>query len=95
MKKIIYLCLLIALIINLTACINEIENEATNSPLEIDDSSAVINISTDYKIRADGYITNYLDTISVLIEDEENYKIYTDEGRISYKFEVYGLVNNC
>ena len=91
MPRKIYLCVLVALTITIFACNNKIEQEVATLITGSGDNATDIGVSTEYHIGEDGYIWNYFDTLTELIKDEKNYKIYTDKGNISLYFEV---INN-
>jgi hypothetical protein len=65
------------------------ENKANDLLSNDDVPPSSLGISFEYTTDENGYIWNYFDTLSVLFEENTNYKIYTDNAQISFYYSVF------
>jgi hypothetical protein len=91
MRRLFLSLLLAAMSISLVACTNT-DLQTISGPVYVKKNGiSDAPISPEYKFSSDGFLYNYLDTITELFEESENYRIYTGKGGLIYYYEV---VNN-
>ena len=82
MKKRLFACLAVGIIVSaLTACCYapevQFNNQKTNE-----------EISSKYNLDPYGNVMNYFSTLDILLEENANYEIYTDEAHSAFLYTV-------
>lgn len=85
MKKFLK-CLACVVVFLLMGCANTSDNSSPNESVQINPS---------YTFDHNGNIRNYFDTLDRMVEQGENYKIYTDSSQSGYYYTVTDRHGNC
>lgn len=94
MKQYKRLVALMLLLLMLPACktntaqpVSESSATETEEPSSTD-SSENLGLSSKYIIDENGIVMNYIDTLDIIYEEDDNYVIYTDEIQSGYQYYV-------